>query len=81
MLTVATAHVFRDTYSCHLDDLHYVCLLPPYVGRPEPPDNTSLTEGCPATLRLRQVLQEPYNAMLHLDIGIGLQQRGEIGSK
>ena len=81
MLTVAVAHVFRNTYSCYLHDLYHVRLFTPDLRGRQPLKDARLAECSPAALRLRQVLEKPYDAMLHLDISIGLQQGSKIGGE
>ena len=81
LLTVATAHVFRHTDGCDLDDLDHVCPVAPDLRASESLDDSCLAESSPAALRLCQVFEEPNDAMLHLDISFGLEQRGEIRRK
>lgn len=79
MLTVAVAHVFRNANGCNLYDLHHVCPLAPYLRRRESLYDGRLPKCGPVPLRLREVLQQPDHAVLHLDVDFGLQQRRKVG--
>ncbi len=80
-LTLAAAHVFRHPNGRHLDDLGYVALVTPDLRRSKPLDDACLAESGPAALRLRQVFEESNDAVHHFNIGIRLQQHGEIGGE